>query len=185
MDTLVDNLIGIIPFIIILLITIFMCKGVIYLCLKPGIPIEYRLFIVLFIIFVLFRLTTFFSLLLFPIAILHTISFLAWKSRPIARLWTPSLTRWFCLCTIFIFVYLYLSTPDFMWTIFRDLIKNAAFTGICHVRGITKMLPNLKLDFLSILTASFYAPYIALAFVTIACLFKKLFKKLSRQKEPA
>ena len=73
MDTFVED---IMYYIMILLVTILMSIGVIYLYLKTEIPIEYRLFIVLFMIFGL-SLLTFFVYFLFPIAIIHILSFLA------------------------------------------------------------------------------------------------------------
>ena len=124
------------------------------------------------------------SIFLFPL-IPHALLYLVLRSKPIARLWTPSLTRWFWGCTIFIFAYLCLSlpTPEFMWTVLEYIGNLVPVCG--DVRRAREQGPSFALYYYTFVMALLYAPYISLAFVTIVCLFKKLFKKLSGQKGSA
>ncbi len=162
-----------------------MILGVIYLILKPKITIEgvsklritteHKVSIVILCVLLFPTLVIFFYPLFLPITLLHGLLFIVLRSTRIARLWTPSLTQWFLCCTIFIFAYLSLAfpIPDFIWNPFEDPY---------YIRGQD---PNPDLYFYSGLLALLYAPYISLAFITIVCLFKKLFKKLSGQKGSA
>ena len=168
-----------------------MILGVIYLILKPRTTTEdiskprttigrkvsiAILCVLLFPTLISLILSMFFSPLFLTIALLHGLLFIVLRRIRIARLWTPSLTRWFWGCTIFIFAYLYFSLPDFMWKPFEDVMGP---------RGQGSFDSFIMQHFYSSFVALLFSPYIALAFVTIVCLFQKLFKKLSGQKEPA
>ena len=118
-------------------------------------------------------LSMFFSPLFLTIALLHGLLFIVLRRIRIARLWTPSQTQLFFWCTIFIFACLCFSLPDFMWKPFEDVMGPRGQGSFITQRLFSNALALL------------FSPYIALAFVTIVCLFQKLFKKLSGQKEPA